>query len=91
MKQRDMDVDVYASKILSMRQRVEEKLSPYIKQVAERFIHGLKPECHATFNTRSMETQEDFDDLTEEVKLAERRALERSAGKFKKVARQSFF
>lgn len=74
---------------MSMRQRVEEQLRPSIKQVAEWFIKGLKPEWHAIVNTKNVETQEDFDALTEEAKMAERRALERGTSKSKKVIKES--
>ena len=56
LKQRNKDVNAYASKMLSMRHRVEEKLRPSIKQVVEWFIRGLKPECHVAVNTRKVET-----------------------------------
>lgn len=73
-----MDVEAYSSKVLSMRQRVEEHMRPSIKQLAEWFIRGLKPECHAVVNTKNVDTQEQFDDLIEEAKISERRALERN-------------
>ena len=79
-----MDVEAYASKVLSMRQRVEEQLRPSVKQIAEWFIRGLKPECHAAVNTKNVETQEDFDELIEEAKMAERRASERTKRRAKK-------
>ena len=79
-----MDVEAYASKMLSMQQRVEEQLRPSIKQVAEWFIKGLKSECHAAINTKNVETQEDFDELIEEAKMAKRRASERTKRRAKK-------
>ena len=84
MRQEDMDVEAYASKVLSMRQRVEEQLRPSVKQIAEWFIRGLKPECHAAVNTKNVETQEDFDELIEEAKMAKRRASERTKRRAKK-------
>lgn len=71
-----MDVEAYASKLLSMRQRVEEQLRPSIKLLAEWFIRGLKSECHAAVNTKNVDTQEQFDALIEEAKIAKRRVLE---------------
>ena len=73
-----MDVEAYASKILSMRQRVEEQLRPTIKQTTEWFINGLKPECHAAVNTKNAETEEEFDAIVEKPKVAKRREQEKN-------------
>ena len=77
LQQGRMDVEAYASKILSMRQRVEEQLRPTIKQTTEWFINGLKPECHASVNTENAETEEEFDAIVEKAKIAERREQEK--------------
>ena len=42
LKQEDMDVEGYASKMMCMRQRVEDTLKPSIKQLVEWFINGLE-------------------------------------------------
>ena len=77
LQQGRMDVEAYASKMLSMRQRVEEQLRPTIKQTTEWFINGLKPECHASVNTENAETEEEFDAIVEKAKIAERREQEK--------------
>ena len=77
LQQGRMDVEAYASKLLSMRQRVEEQLRPTIKQTTEWFINGLKPECHASVNTENAETEEEFDAIVEKAKIAERREQEK--------------
>ena len=81
----DMDVEAYASKLLSMRQRVEEQLRPSVKQLAQWFIRGLKPKCHAAINTKNVDTQEQFDEMINEAKVAKRRALERNKKKKSKI------
>eukprot|EP00250_Pteridium_aquilinum_P027866 c35985_g1_i1 orf=86-244(+) len=51
-----MNVEAYASKMLCMRQRVEDTLNPYIiKLLAKWFIDGLEPVCHVVVNTRNEE------------------------------------
>ena len=79
-----MDVEAYASKMLCMRQRVEDTLKPSIKQLAKWFINKLEPICHAAINTRIVETKEDFEAVIAKAKLVERRAQYKEGKKARK-------
>lgn len=59
--------------MMSLRQRVEELLWPSLRQEVEWFINGLNPNSHATMDTKTIGTQQQFDQLIEEAKMIERR------------------
>lgn len=66
-----MDVKAYASKFLSMRQRVvEEQVRPTSKQINEWFVNRLKTVSHEAVRTKNAKTQEEFDAIVDEAKVA---------------------
>ncbi|KAI5063480.1 hypothetical protein GOP47_0022027 [Adiantum capillus-veneris] len=84
LKQKDMDIEAYAIKMLSMKQRVEKLLQPSIRQVENWFIRGLNPKCHAAVTTKQVENEDQLEELIEETKVSKRRALERKKKKTQK-------
>ncbi|NHV87653.1 hypothetical protein, partial [Escherichia coli] len=68
---------------------MEEPLKPSIKQLAEWFINGLEPVCHAAVNTRNVKTEEDFETVIAEAKIAERRAQQKEGEKSRRKSQES--
>ena len=48
-------------------------------------INGLELVCHAVVNTRNVETEEDFEAVIAEAKIAKRRAQQKKGDKAKKI------
>lgn len=82
-----MDVEAYASKMLSIGQRVEELLGSSILQVFEWFNRGPNPQCHAVVSTKKIKNWEHHDQLIDKVKIIQRRVREKIKKKRKKTSR----
>lgn len=78
LRHENMDVEAYASRMLSLRQRVEEPLRPSIKQIEHFFYQGIEPQLSCYSKHKKSGNHDQFDSLIKQTKKAGRRAKEKS-------------